>query len=184
MMHHLSDEQLLADIGRGNEAAFQELFERYQGRLYNFILRTVGEDMLAEDVYQETFIRIARKAATFQPRAKAITWIYRIAYHLSIDALRRTQRQLDFEEITEALPDGGREPLEWAVLRSQRALLQEALAQLSAPHRAVVLLAVIEERCQQEIAEMTGVPVGTVKSRLHYALRKLEKALRPLMVDG
>ena len=78
----------------------------------------------------------------------------------------------------------GREPLEWAVLRSQRAMLQEALAQLSAPHRAVVLLAVIEERSQLEIAEMTGVPVGTVKSRLHYALRKLEKALRPFIVDG
>jgi RNA polymerase sigma-70 factor (ECF subfamily) len=57
------------------------------------------------------------------------------------------------------------------------------LNQLSAPQRAVILLAVIEERSQQEIAEMTGVPVGTVKSRLHYALRRLEKILRPHMVE-
>lgn len=182
-MRNVTDEELLALIGQGDEKAFQELFERYQSRLYNFILRTVGEDMLAEDVFQETFMRIAQKAGSFQPRAKAITWIYRIAYHLSIDTLRRARHQLYFEEITEELPDAVCEPLEAAVLRSQRAMLQDALAQLSPPHRAVVMLAVIEERHQTEIADMLSIPVGTVKSRLHYALRKLAKVLRPLMVS-
>jgi RNA polymerase sigma-70 factor (ECF subfamily) len=183
MLGHLTDEELLAGIGQGNQDAFRALYKRYEVRLYNFILRTVSEEMLAEDVFQETLIRVAQKAGSFQPRAKAVTWIYRIAYHLSIDAIRRGRHQLDFEEITEELPDATLEPLEMALLRSQRALLQDALAQLSPPHRAVVLLAVIEERSHQEIAEMTGVPVGTVKSRLHYALRKLEKVIRPLMIE-
>jgi RNA polymerase sigma-70 factor, ECF subfamily len=183
MIRQLSDEELLAQIGRGNEAALQELFERYQGRLYHFILRTVGEDMLAEDVFQETFIRIARKAGTYQPRAKAVTWIYRIAYHLCIDVIRRARRQPDFEEISEELPDSAEQPFELAVQRSRRAMLHEALDTLSPQHRAVILLAVIEERSQQEIAETIGVPVGTVKSRLHYALRRLEKVIRPQLMD-
>jgi RNA polymerase sigma-70 factor (ECF subfamily) len=182
-MRHFSDEELLEQIGRGDETACQELFERYQTRLYNFILRTVGEDMLAEDVFQETFIRIAQKAGTYKPRAKAVTWIYRIAYHLSIDAIRRTKHQSDYEEITEELATDQWSPFEMVALQSQRALLQDALAQLSAPQRAVVILAIIEERSQLEIAEMTGVPVGTVKSRLHYALKKLATVLRPLIVD-
>lgn len=182
-MRYWSDEELLAQVGQGDEIAFKQLFERYHTRLYNFILRTVGEDMLAEDVFQETFIRLAQKADTFQPRAKAVTWIYRIAYNQSIDALRRTKRLLDYEEISEELPDFQRLPYEVVLQNQQRALLQEALNQLSAPQRAVILLAVIEERSQQEIAEMTGVPVGTVKSRLHYALRRLEKILRPHLVE-
>jgi RNA polymerase sigma-70 factor (ECF subfamily) len=182
-MRNYSDEELLAQIAQEDEAAFRELFERYHIRLYNFILRTVGEDMLAEDVFQETFMRLAQKAHTFQPRAKAITWIYRIAYNLSIDALRRTKRLRDYEEISEELPDIQRMPYEIVLQNQQRILLQDALNQLSAPHRAVILLAVIEERSQQEIAEMTGVPVGTVKSRLHYALKRLEKILRTQLVD-
>ena len=183
-MRHLPDEELLEKIGNGDESACQELFERYKTRLYNFILRTVGEDMLAEDVFQETFIRIVQNARSFQPRAKAVTWIYRIAYHLSIDALRRTRHHPNYEEITEELAADQWSPDEIAVLRSQRAILQDALAQLSAAQRAVVILAIIEERSQLEIAEMTGVPVGTVKSRLHYALKKLAIVLRPLVVDG
>ena len=183
-MRHWSDEELLERIGQADEAAFRELFERYHIRLYNFILRTVGEDMLAEDVFQETFVRVAQKAGTFQPRAKAITWIYRIAYNLSIDVLRRARRLMDYEEINEELPDQQRLPYDIVTQNQQRAQLQEALNQLTPPHRAVVLLAVIEERSQQEIAEMIGVPVGTVKSRLHYALRRLEKILRPQWVDG
>ncbi|HEY3342519.1 MAG TPA: RNA polymerase sigma factor [Anaerolineae bacterium] len=182
-MHDRSDEELLAKIGQGDEAALKELFERYHVRLYNFILRTVGEDMLAEDVFQETFIRLAQKAGTYQPRAKAVTWIYRIAYNLSIDALRRSKRLLDYEEISEQLPDYQRLPYEVVLQNQQRLMLKDALDQLSAPQRAVILLAVIEERSQLEIAEMTGVPVGTVKSRLHYALRRLEQLLRPHIVE-
>jgi RNA polymerase sigma-70 factor (ECF subfamily) len=182
-MRNWSDEELLTQVGEGDELALKELFERYHVRLYNFILRTVGEDMLAEDVFQETFMRLAQKASTFQPRAKAVTWIYRIAYNLSIDTLRRTKRLMDYEEISEELPDLQRLPYEIVLQNQQRALIQEALTQLSAPQRAVILLAIVEERSQQEIAEMTGVPIGTVKSRLHYALKRLEKILRPRLVE-
>jgi RNA polymerase sigma-70 factor, ECF subfamily len=183
-MQHLTDEELLQRIGAGDEMAFKELFERYQVRLYNFILRTVGEDMAAEDVFQETFIRIARKAFTFQPRARAVTWIYRIAYNLSIDSIRRNRHMADFEEVTEELPGTDGEPFSLALMQSQRAMLVDALGLLSAPHRAVVMLSVVEERSHQEIADMLDIPVGTVKSRLHYALRKLKETLRPLVQDA
>ncbi len=182
-MQYQTDEQLLSAIANGDETAFKELFDRYQSRLYNFILRTVGEDMTAEDVFQDTFMRIAQRASTFHPRARAVTWIYRIAYNLSIDYFRRNKRMSDFEEVTEELPDSSAEPFDTAVIHSQRGILEDALNLLKPPHRAVVMLSVIEERSHQEIADMLGVPVGTVKSRLHYALRKLEKVLRPLIID-
>jgi RNA polymerase sigma-70 factor (ECF subfamily) len=174
-----SDQALLQRIAQGDEEAFRALFERYQARLYHFILRTVGESMLAEDVFQETFIRVAQNARAFQPRAKVVTWIYRIAYHLSIDALRRDKRLLDCEAIDERLPDGAGEPLDAALLGAQRSQLLGALASLSPEHRAVVLLSIVEERSHQEIADLTGVPVGTVKSRLHYALKRLHHRLSP-----
>ena len=177
----LPDEVLLARIAQGDEEAYQCLFERYQTRLYNFILRTAGEAMLAEDIFQETFVRIAQKAHTFHPRAKAITWIYRIAYNLSVDALRRNRHLLDSEEITETLADDTEEPLERVAVNAQRAQLEQALSELSAEHRAVVVLSVIEERNHQEIADLVGAPVGTVRSRLHYALRRLERILGPTL---
>lgn len=175
--HSASDETLLQLIAQGDEEAFRALFERYQARLYHFILRTVGETMMAEDVFQETFLRVAQKAGSFRPRARAITWIYQIAYHLSIDAIRRNRRLLEYEEIDEQFTDSADGPVDAAIRGAQRLELLQALASLSPEHRAVVLLSIIEERSHQEIADLTGAPVGTVKSRLHYALKHLHQKL-------
>jgi RNA polymerase sigma-70 factor, ECF subfamily len=174
----MTDEQLLASIARGDANALSTLFERHQTRLYSFILRTVNDDMLADDIFQEAILRIARGASNFEARtAKASTWMYRIAFNACIDALRRARRTLPLDVLGNALASeddpgmNGADPIELGALR-------RALDALSPEHRAVVRLSYFEQLGHQDIAEITGVPVGTVKSRLHHALKKLSAALR------
>ncbi len=172
------DSLLLRDLrsGRGEDAA-RALYRTYSGELYGFALNRLGEHGLAEEVVQDVFARVWRHAGEYdRGRGSVRTWLYGITRNAIIDLERHRSRRppvagRDVEE-GEAGPQD--EPIERALLRWQ---VQSALERLTPEHREVVRLAHLGGLSVGEIADLTGVPTGTVKSRTYYALQNLRLAL-------
>ncbi len=173
-----SDEALMLEIGRGDEGAFAALYERYRRRLYNLMLRYVQDEALAEDLFQEAFLRLLRAAPRWRPEARLSTWLYRVAVNLCIDHSRKQRDEALLPEAAEAI--AGAEPGPQAGLEAAEtaAWLWARVAGLPPEQRMVLLLRVYEGLDEREVAEIVGCPVGTVKSRLHYALRRLREETR------
>jgi RNA polymerase sigma-70 factor (ECF subfamily) len=168
-----SDETLMVGVGRGDEQAFEALYGRYRCRLYTFILRYVQDEALAEDLFQEAFLRLLQAAPRWRPQARLSTWLYRVALNLCIDESRKTREVGLSDEAAGAI--AGREPGPQEALETAEAAawLRARVAELPAGQRAVLLLRVYAGLEEREVAEIVGCPVGTVKSRLYHALRKL-----------
>jgi RNA polymerase sigma-70 factor (ECF subfamily) len=171
---------LIANVAKGDRAAFARLFAHYAPRVKGYLLRLGLEPAQAEEVAQEVMIAVWRKAASFDPRqASAATWIFRIARNRRIDVFRREHRgALDpedpsFQPQAATLPDAA---LERA---AREARVRAAMAELPDDQRALVRDAFYEELSHSQIADKTGLPLGTVKSRLRLAFAKLK-----LRLDG
>ena len=162
--------------GAGQHAAFERLVRRHQQPLLNFFLRS-GVDWDAEDLVQQTFIRLYGYRQRYRPRAKFTTFLYLLARQVRIDELRRRRRQ-------KRLREQAREQAELAAAAAPAAAdvgfsdeLQQALGRLSPRHREVVVLGVLQELEYAEIARILKIPVGTVKSRMFNGLRDLRRYL-------
>ena len=155
---------LLAQQGDGE--AFRTLVELYDRRLLYFIRRILGETEEAFDVLQEVWLRVHRSLRKLQsPRAFRV-WLYRIAHDLAISALRRTRREVQFEEPPlDELPDGN---LPDSVFEAVD-LVHTALMSLTLAHRSVLTLRFLEDMSIEEISKVLECSPGTIKSRLHYA---------------
>jgi RNA polymerase sigma-70 factor (ECF subfamily) len=174
---------LLKDLhtSRGEET-MRSLYRTYGGELYGFALNCLGDRGLAEEVVQDVFTRVWRHAETFDPeKASFRTWLYGIARNAIIDLERRravrpglVTRQEDADHV--ATDDS----IERALLGWQ---VSAALARLTPEHRQVIRLAHFQGMRLREIAEITGLPLGTVKSRVSYALRGLRLALEEMGVE-
>jgi RNA polymerase sigma-70 factor, ECF subfamily len=182
-----SDEQLLCRLRAGEREVFGPLVRRFERELFGYLRRYLGDDDLADDVFQNTFVQVFLKIAQYEPGRPAKPWLYAIATNQAIDALRRKNRRADqradgavapddegeprplFELI--AAPDTG--PPDHAERAEQRALVRAAVSRLPDLLRQVVLLAYFQGLKYKEVAEVLDIPVGTVKSRLHAALTKL-----------
>ena len=158
---------------KGDDAAFEKIVLRHQKPLLNFFCRLGVPISDAEDLAQQTFVRLHRYRASYERTAKFTTYLYLLARQVRVDEVRRrvrAERTRDafHAEVAyrESLPDDA-PPL----------CLQDALDQLDEPHREVVVLGMLRDLPYQEVAEILGVPVGTVKSRMHHALRKLREIL-------
>lgn len=192
------DEVLMADIGSGDEQAFNTLVDRYERPLLNFISRFVGEDHLARDLYQETFLRVYRGGRSYNPARKFSTWLFQIAANLCIDELRRRKviRPLEAdlrgdhasEEVGEtacarslARPDwqsaAAEDPAQMLERKELTRWVQAAVHALPADAKLVLVLRHYQGLSYQEISEILHCPAGTVKSRLHYALQVLKRRL-------
>ena len=158
--------------------AFNQIVLRHQGPLLNFFLRS-GVDSSAEDLVQKTFVRIFRYRKRYRQRAKFTTFLYMIARQVWIDELRARQRQRDlrdrYTEHREIFHQDESPPSSDGLSDE----LQSALAQLPDAMREVVVLGVIQEMEYADIAEILQIPVGTVKSRMFYALRTLREKIAP-----
>jgi RNA polymerase sigma-70 factor (ECF subfamily) len=185
-----SDEELLGRFQRGETEVFGPLVKRYERELFGYLRRYLGEDGLAEDVFQNTFLRLYEKIDKYEPGRPVRPWIYAIATHQAIDALRRAGRQptisLDQNNHLEAVVDDpgalasllaakGPDPLEQMDLRERQQLVRRSIDKLPDHLKLVVLLSYYQGLKYKEIAEVLEVPVGTVKSRLHFALRRLHE---------
>ena len=174
----------------GEERAFQELVERYQTRLLNFIYRTIGDRDRAEDLVQEVFIRVYRHLHRFDRSKKFSTWAYTIASNLAKNELRNRsrsplvlfqtiqgtnedeERPLQFEDSTSRPDDLYRK-------RHLRELVEQTVAQLPEHHRQVFVLRELEGKSYEEIAEITDCNLGTVKSRLNRARTAFAAIIEP-----
>src|SRR5476651_1443802 len=174
----------------GEERAFQELVERYQTRLLNFIYRTIGDRERAEDLVQEVFVRVYRHLGRFDRSKKFSTWIYTIASNLAKNELRNRSRNplVLFTSMTNGWEDEER-PLEFEDPTSRpddlfrkrhvRELVESSVSQLPTHHREVFVLREIEGRSYEEIAEITHCNLGTVKSRLNRARNSFAEIIEP-----
>ena len=162
---------------KGDDAAFEALVLRHQKPLLNFFCRLGIGLSDAEDLAQLTFVRLYRYRDTYRPEAKFTTYLYLIARQVRVDEVRRRIRA---ERTRNALAEevafemANPPPAPSPGLRDD---LQAALDQLDEPHREVVVLGLVRDLPYQEVAEILGIPVGTVKSRMHHALRRLRELL-------
>ncbi len=192
----VSEEADLVERCRGaDRAAFGRLIALHQDRVYNVCLRMCGSLSDAEDYTQEAFIMAMRSIDRFDGRSRFYTWMFRIAMNVVISGKRKGDRpavrslddgrMADDEPgrwaLRDSLADRESGPLEQAALREEHAKVMAALAELDEEHRAAVILRDVESLDYSEIAEVLGVAVGTVKSRLHRARMALRERLRPMM---
>ena len=188
-----SDEELMQRFQRGEAPAFEALMRRHRTAIHSFLRRQVGEAARAEDLLQETFLRVIRHAPGWSPKALVRTWLFTIARNLATDeARRRPFRAADPLDapaagglsLAERAADPARGPDEAASDAQLRPLLEAALAALPAEQREVFLLREHAGLSFPEIAEATGVNENTVKSRMRYALLALRDRLAAAGVEG
>jgi len=177
-MTEVDDLTLLRDAARGNEAAFRTLYERYRTPVYNYILRLVRHKGAADDLLQDTFLAVWQGAHKFRGQSSVKTWIFRIAYYRSASHLRKSRKIAEISENRIASDAPG--PEDVFLGKFETAQVIAALETLSPDHRSVVELTFIHGFSYREIADIMECPVGTVKSRMSYALRYLAAA----MADG
>ncbi len=178
-----TDAELLKQIARGDEQAFEVLYRRHSTPLYNYLFRLMHHTTVAEDLLQEVFVIAWEKARSFRGDAQVKTWLFRIAHHQAISWLRREREVLTADNalFDQSVPPQG----ETQVMETWRAeQLGTALDKLSPDHRAVLELAYFYDMPHAEIAKIMDCPVGTVKSRLNYARRSLSFHLQVLGVKG
>ena len=186
-----TDEMLMVRYQRGDREAFAELVRRYQRPVYNFVIRQVRHPGTAEDVTQEVFVRVVQNAAEFKHEARFTTWLYTIARNLCIDHLRKQSHRrhpsLDQpaagasegrplgDNIADAHPSTDVERS--AAASEVQACIVRAVEELPEEQREVFLLREVANLPFKEIAEVTGAGENTVKSRMRYALDRLQAAL-------
>jgi RNA polymerase sigma-70 factor, ECF subfamily len=189
-----TDEELFAAYQQGDAGAFELLLRRHRGPLFTFLLRMLGHRERAEDLAQETFLRIIKGAQAWEHRARFQTWLFTIARNLCADAGRR-DRFRKADSLDAEGPDGeaplvdtviGNEidPARGAESAILRPLLQKALMALPVEQREVFILREQSGVAFKEIAEILGVNENTVKSRMRYAIEALRKALTAAGIDA
>lgn len=180
----LDAQDLIALVAQGRKEALEELYARYAGPVYSLALHMLRSPQMAEEVVQDAFLQVWRKADTYQAeRGSVSAWLMGIAHHLSVDALRRNRNHhtLAHEDLTHvagALISTEPDPGDAAARNDQRQRVRELLAQLPPEQRDVLLLAYFHGYSQSEISRILRQPLGTVKTRTRLALRRLREALR------
>jgi RNA polymerase sigma-70 factor (ECF subfamily) len=182
-----SDEDLLQRLRAGERDVFGPLVRRYERELFGYLRRYLGDDDLADDVFQNTFVQVFLKIRQYEPGRPARPWLYAIATNQAIDALRRKNRRADQRAdavvapdedgeprpLYDLLPAPGEGPPENADRAELRERVRAAVARLPDLLRQVVILAYFQGLKYRDVADVLEIPVGTVKSRLHAAVAKL-----------
>ena len=195
----ISDEELL---GRYRESAdpadFNELVRRYERELYRYLARYLGNPSLAEDVFQNTFLQVHLKRALYEDGRPVRPWLYSIATHQAVDALRKAGRhptvsldrratasgEGDPGSLVDLLVGDGTAPLARMEEQERKDWVTRSVGRLPEALRQTLMLAYHQDLKYREIAEILKIPVGTVKSRLHAALAKLQEMAQASRQDG
>jgi len=181
------DQDLVRRSLEGEESAFNEIINRYKRGVYTLIIRMVGRPEEADDLCQETFVRLYSSLSSYDPRYKFSSWLFKIANNLTIDFLRRQRPEVaslddtvDTGDDTLAIQvkDKGMDPLGRVESMELYAKIKEAIGNLPVDYRRVILLRHLEDMSYEEIAGVTGLPLGTVKTLLFRGRRLLRKRLR------
>lgn len=171
-----SDPELVASAARGLEGSFEELVNRYQRPISAFVYRMVGDYDAALDLTQEIFIKVYASLSRYRPEFKFSTWIYKIAHNAAIDHLRRTssrERSLNIGTETDnyelPLESAGLTPEQQSERDERRGEIETVVRSLPTPYRELIVLRHSQDMTYEEIVEVTGLPLGTVKNRLFRA---------------
>ncbi len=193
-LQQFSDEQLLQEYRMSEDpAVFTELVSRYQRELYNYLRRFLGDGVLAEDVFQTTFLQVHVKRELFESGRRFRPWLYTIATNQAIDAQRRNRRHRrlsldqthrssgeDLGTLMEVVATSDSTPYEAAESGEQAEWVRDAVDKLPDPLQNTVRLVYFRGMKYRDAAKIMSVPVGTVKSRLHSAIQRLGQSWRDL----
>ncbi len=186
----LPDTAVVERAKNGSETAFRELITRYERPVFSLIFRMVRDRETAEDLAQETFIKILNNLDRYSPEFKFSSWLFKIANNLTIDHLRR--RRIDTISIdgapnavtsesakatSIAVVSGNESPLEELESRELGSAIERAIATLRPEYRACIMLRHVEDKSYEEISEIVKLPLGTVKTYIHRARHELRAAL-------
>lgn len=186
----MSEQELIQLCQKGDVRAFEQLIEGYEKRIINYCYRMLGNAQDAEDAAQEVFVKVFRFIGSFTGQSSFSTWLYRIASNVCLDLLRKAKRRPqesvsiyqyneEGEEFSLPIEDKSPTPYEKAQQSEAQKALLAALEKLGEEQKRVVILRDIEGLSYEEIAAVTGVTPGTVKSRLNRARKSLQKYLAP-----
>jgi len=189
--YRYSDEELIARFQKGDEQAYTELVVRYRDKLMTFVYRFINDFELAEDIVQDTLLKLYTHRHYYRNIAKFSTWIYTIAGNLAKTELRKRKRhkvtnlsQMGSEDREYELPALEEEASEKAQGYYLEKQIQAAIQKLPSHFRTVVILRDIQELSYEEISKIVDVPLGTVKSRINRARLQLQKDLKEFKIGG
>ena len=189
-LSNLPDADVVALAQQGRDAAYRELIRRYERPVFSLVFRMVRDRELAEDLAQDTFVKVLQHIDRYRPEFKFSSWLFKIANNVAIDHLRR--RQLDTVSIdgspyaatTDAAQDSaldvaskGESALDLIEARELGSAIERAIASLRPEYRSCILLRHVEDRSYEEIAATLDLPLGTVKTYIHRARQELRRAL-------
>lgn len=175
------DKDLVAGTAAGNQSAFTELYRRYAPSAFALALRILGERAMAEEVLQEVFLSVWRRAEAYDPaRGSVRSWLFAQIHHRAVDVVRREEAERRRSHVATQPDDydsGVEDVIEEGWLSARRDQVRDALGALSSEQRQVIDLAYFQGLTQSQVADRTGVPLGTVKSRTLAAMRRLRDVL-------
>jgi RNA polymerase sigma-70 factor (ECF subfamily) len=184
----LSDAELLARYGQGDEAAFREIVSRYKNSLYAFLKQFLNRQELVEDVFQETFLQLFTSRDSFDPSRPLRPWLFTIAANKAKDALRKSQRvaaipigtlsdseEMSFDDVLNTLSSDSTMPYEELEQGETSARVAQTIANMPENLREILILAYFNKFSYKQMANILSIPIGTVKSRLHTAVARFAK---------
>ena len=179
-----ADAELVEFIARQDNGSLEALYDRYAGVVYSLAIHMLKDSKAAEEVTQDVFFNVWRRASSYRAeRGKVISWLFGIAHHRTVDELRRRRRERAHVQmgvdLTNKPDDDADDPPSYAASRYERGRLEDALSYLRPEQREVVVLAYFGGLTHSEIAGRLQQPLGTVKTRMRLALRKLREVLGP-----
>jgi len=176
-----SDKELVEKTGRGDMAAYEVLYRRFETKIFHYLLSAIHDEPTAEDLLAEAMVAVWKGAKNFKGDSQVSTWIFGIARHKMLDGIRsRTRNRNETVAMDEAMEivDPGENPEKKAEQDAEADIVKKAMGTLSTEHREVLFLAFYEELPYQEIAERIEAPINTVKTRVYYAKKQLKQALQ------
>jgi RNA polymerase sigma-70 factor (ECF subfamily) len=178
-----TDRALVDRVAKGDRAAVRLLFLRHLARVYRFVARQTGSEMMADDIANEVFLELWRQAPGFEGRSEVSTWLLGIARFKALSLLRKKKEDWIDDEAAAAVPDGADTPEVVTMKEDKAAALRRFVNALPEEHRVVIDLAYYHGQSVSEIGEVLDIPVATVKTRMFYARKKLGEALKAAGYD-
>jgi len=175
-----SESDLLAAVAMGQQSAFERVYRLYEKRVFQYVYTLVCDAALAEEVVGDTMLAVWRGAGTFTATSRVSTWIFGIARHKALDAIRRTgrhrQREVELDGAAD-VPSSHDRPDEGVMRDELAAVTQRALVILSHEHQEILRLVFYEELPYEDISALLRIPINTVKTRVFYAKQRLKEQL-------
>jgi RNA polymerase sigma-70 factor (ECF subfamily) len=182
-MSAADDKDLIRRLAARDQSAMSVLYARHSVRVYRYLIRLTRIEATAEEIMNEVFLEAWRTADAFQGRSSVSTWLMAIAHNKAVSVLRKRNEYAMDEAALAASPDDADTPEVATQKRNKAEIMRACMEQLSHEHRAIIDLVYYHDKSVGEAAEITGVPVATVKTRMFYARKKLAELMREAGLD-